>query len=211
MRSRLVLVAAVLAAFPAAVFAQDTGLKPGQYIPGPFHSYVVTGPHASRLHCLICASGLDPTILIFTRDVPAPDGPLGLFLKQLDRLIARFPAVRIGAFVVVLSDEASGKEFEKRQALAGKVADAAKALATPRVVFALDSAAGPPGYNLEAGTHEVVVFYHRHKVLASHTYGSGKLPAGDVGTIVKEVETTLTEIDRLIRPQRPARPKPPAR
>lgn len=211
MRSRLVLIAVVLAAVPATVSAQDTGLKPGQYIPGPFHSYVVTGPHAGRLHCLVCASGLDPTVLIFTRDTPAPDGPLGLFLKQLDGLIGKYPAVRTGAFVVVLSDDASVKEFEKRQALAAKVADVAKALATPRIVFALDTAAGPPGYNLEAGTNDVVVLYHRHKVLASHTYGSERLPADDVSKLVKEVETTLAEIDRQIRPQRPARSKPAAK
>lgn len=209
MRSLLVLVVAVLAAFPAFVPAQETGsgLKPGQYVPGPFHVFVVTGEHAGRLHCLVCASGLDATVMIFTRDVPEPDKPLGLLLKQLDALFAKYPAVRASAFVVVLSDDASEKDFEKRQALANKVADAAKALATPRVVFALEMAAGPKGYSLDAATRDVVVLYHKHKVLASFTYGTDRLPAGDAGKIVKEVEKTLAEIDRQVRPSRPVRKK----
>lgn len=207
MRDRLAIVT-ILTALAVPVQAQDggSGLKPDSFLPGPFHSFVATGEHAGRLHCLVCANGLNPTVMIFTRDVPEAGKPMGELLKQIDAMIAKYPGVKTGAFVVVLSEDVGdGEKYDKRTALAGKAADAAKALGLSRVVLALDTATGPKTYNLDPANQDVIVFYHKHKVLANYTYGADKLPGGDVAKIVKEVEKTIAEIDRLVRPQRPSK------
>src|SRR5688572_32916107 len=82
MRSRLFVAATMLALLTAPLVGQEAGdgLKAGQALPGPFQVYPVNGEHAGRLHCLVCANGLHPAALIFTREPPEADKPLGLLL-----------------------------------------------------------------------------------------------------------------------------------
>lgn len=197
----ILLGAALSASLPAQ--DSDSGLKPGQYLPGAFQVYPATGEHARRLHCLVCQNGLNPTLMVFTREIPTAEKPLGQLLKNVDQIISKYTAVKTGAFVVLLNEDA--KDYVPRQALLDKLADAAKSLGTRHVGYALDGAAGPKGYNLDAGASEIVVFYHKHKVLAGSAYAGGGQTADDVAKISNEVHKTVAELESLVRPGRAPR------
>ena len=38
-----------------------SGTAPGNYLPGPFQPYNLTGEHKGKHHCLVCEFGLNPT------------------------------------------------------------------------------------------------------------------------------------------------------
>jgi hypothetical protein len=48
-------------------------LRVGGNLPGAFHPYNLTGKYDGRYHCPISEQDLDPTVLLFTRDIePTP-------------------------------------------------------------------------------------------------------------------------------------------
>src|SRR2546426_1022374 len=59
-----------------------SGPQQGQALPGPFHFLNVNGAHAGNPHCLVCEYGLEPVVMVFTREVPDKLKPLGDLLKK---------------------------------------------------------------------------------------------------------------------------------
>jgi hypothetical protein len=61
------------AAEPDAKDKSKDRLRVGANLPGPFHPYNLTGKFDGRYHCPISEQDLDPTVLLFTRDIePTP-------------------------------------------------------------------------------------------------------------------------------------------
>src|SRR5437016_3568144 len=55
----------------------------GKDLPGAFHPLNVTGPRKGNYHCLVSDYGLNPNVLIFSRDLDFGN-ELKSLLKQLD-------------------------------------------------------------------------------------------------------------------------------
>src|SRR4029079_11292321 len=129
--------------------------------PASFQVWMVTGPRALRYHSLVCAHGLNPVAFIFVKDFDPEDKALVALLKKLDDLGAKHPDARFGACMVILNDGGFREVLEKEdEDLAKQLADTAfvkddleaklKELAKNEklvhVTLALDTKAGPKGY-----------------------------------------------------------------
>ena len=122
-----------------------------------------------KIHCLVCEYGLNPTVAVFVRaDAKAvgPDGGVGKLVKQVNAMVPKHRAEKLGAFVAFLRLDFEGKagtkvvtvktkrpdgteaenkvetdqeypDDEKRDAYAKDIADFEAALAVPNVPFGL--------------------------------------------------------------------------
>ena len=72
-------------------------------VPGPFHAYNVTGKYKGRYHSQISEFGLEPMVMLFTRETDFSD-PLKGLLKQIDNAVEKNPAWRLHPFLVVQAD-----------------------------------------------------------------------------------------------------------
>lgn len=173
------------------VIADDakSGLTAGAYLPGPFQVYAVTGTHANRPHCLVCEHGLHPVVTVFARDMAGADSPVVKLLQALEASVEKNKASNLAAFAVVLSDEA--QNIDSRRALAKKLQDLADAAKLKNVVLALDSAAGPKGYDLSKEAGVTVVLYHKHKIVGVHSFPRDGLNDAGIKTILDDVEKMM--------------------
>jgi hypothetical protein len=187
--------AALLAVAPQSFRAQDksepkVGLKPGEFLPGSFHPYNVTGTWADKQHCLVCEYGLDPVVLVFSRQVPEDGQPLTALLRQLDAAVAKHHANdRLSGFAVVLSDGNLDALKTRLRSLA-----TAKDKELRNIVLAIDSPdrdSGLKTYPLDKDAEVTVLLYSRLKVVANYTFAKDKLTAEGVQTILKDVEGKL--------------------
>lgn len=140
-------------------------------LPGTFHPYNVTGEHKGHYHCLISEHGLDPMVMIFSKNVDFAE-PLPALLKKLDSAIEKNPTTRLGAFVVFLPDDlpdvsgTTDKTDDARQELEKKVEQAGADWKLKHVVLCLDSKADVKKYNLSDENQITVILYNKLKVVA---------------------------------------------
>src|SRR6266446_81903 len=72
----LLILGVVWTASFAAFQAEDklqSGPRPGEFLPGPFHFLNVNGIHAGSPHCLVCEYGLKPVAAVFVRELPTDE------------------------------------------------------------------------------------------------------------------------------------------
>ena len=129
-------------------------------MPGPFHAYNVTGKYKGRYHSHIAEFGLEPMVMIFTREVDFSD-PLKDLLKQIDNAVEKNPSARLHAFVVVQSDDlpevlgvdndpaVADKNDDRRNELVQKLEDEAKGLMLQHVDVVLAGKADLEKYKLD--------------------------------------------------------------
>jgi hypothetical protein len=201
--SRWVLSLPVLAVVLAApAVSQDTkqdpkekkkpGLVVGEDLPGPFHPYNVTGPRATRYHCLVTQTSLDPVVMVVVRDLDFTEG-LKALEKELDNRIAKNPNVRLSSFTVFLSEELPDvvKNDDKREELAAKLENFAKDVDLKQVVVCLDSKPDLQAYALDDSAWATVVLVKNYKVVAVHALKKDALNAGKVKQLIDEVAEKL--------------------
>src|SRR6516162_7134199 len=125
--------------------AVRSGPQPGEAIPGPFHFFNATGPHANKPHCLVCEFGLRPVVAVFARDIPEAGAaqPLITLLQKLDEAVGRYQQRRLRSFVVFLSSDATNPDTTRE--VARKLEDVAKSGDLKNVVFAVGGPDGPDG------------------------------------------------------------------
>jgi hypothetical protein len=178
---------AVLTAFVvlAASSAASCGAEPSPVktdvklpnIPGPFHAYNVTGKYKGHYHSHISEFGLEPIVMIVTREVEFSD-PLKSLLKKIDDAIEKNPAARLHAFVVVLSDDvpevigADSKSDDKRLEVTTQLEDQAKALMLKHIDVVLAGKADLQKYNLDDAGFAFYLFQEA-KVTASRILKTG--------------------------------------
>src|SRR5262245_23162318 len=85
-------------------FGQETGLKLGDTVPGPFQVLMATGPRAGMFHAPICDFDLNPGVVVFVREAALASKPLDELIKGLDAAISQHPQARLAAYVVLLND-----------------------------------------------------------------------------------------------------------
>src|SRR5262249_47678121 len=134
-------------------------LKPGNNLPGPFYPYNVTGPHKGHFHSFVSEHGLEPAVLVFHRGLAVSDAFRGL-LKQLDAVLGKNARANLAGHVGFIAEDlpevfgANDKDDDRRDELAAKLDDLAKALMLKHVIVSLDSKADVEKYGLgdEAAT-----------------------------------------------------------
>ena len=167
----------------AAAEPLQSGLQPGESIPGPFHYLNINGPHAGKPHCLVCEFGLRPAVLVFVRDVPADKSPLMDLLQKLDEAASRYKNAELRVGVIVLSEDFA-KEGARKE-LIRKLESMAKDL--KQVPIAVDGATGPESYKINKDADVTVMLYDRHRVVANFAFAKDKLTEKDVAAIMGAV------------------------
>lgn len=191
----------------AATFltAQDNGkpaagIKPGNIIPGSFEAFNVNGPAKGRPHCLVCQFGLDPTVLIFTKEpAEGKDDALNELIKKLDETAKDFEERNFSAGVIVISPDGQDSttnanendarklidEAVKRDKLTKRLEKRAESLKDVIIAFVAEA---PKKYDLKADV--TVLYYERMKVINNWEFADG-MKMEDVDAIVKRVRDTL--------------------
>lgn len=182
---------------------KDASLKVGNELPGSFHPYNVTGENKQRFHCLVSEHGLEPTVLIFHKNVDFSD-PLPALLKRLDSAIVKNPNSRLSAFVVFLPDDlpdatgSKGKDSEEnsknddaRLEWEKKIEAAASDMKLKNVVLCLDDKSDVAKYRLDDADLVTVVLYSKLKVLAVHALPKSDFNAAAVEKIMADVADKL--------------------
>jgi hypothetical protein len=162
----------------------QSGLRPGEQIPGPFHYVNVNGAHAGNPHCLICEFGLRPTVLVFVRETPSDKSPLTALLQKLDEAVDRYKNAELRAGVVVLSEDFA--KGETRKDLVQKWEASTKDL--KHVLVAVDGPDGPQNYKLSKNADVTILLYNKHKVVANFAFAKDKLTDKDVSAILAAVK-----------------------
>jgi len=156
-----------------------SGLQPGEMIPSAFHPLNVTGPHAGKMHCLVCENGLNPVAMIFAREV---DEPLVRLLVKIDVATAKHRARDMGSFVVFLSND---------EKLDQHLQGIAKKNAFKNIVLSIDDPAGLEDYKVVKGADVTVVLYNKHVVRANHAFKKGELTDKAIERIIADLPKIL--------------------
>jgi hypothetical protein len=183
---RLLLAAAVLAMSTATGKAADplqSGPQPGEALPGPFHTFNVTGDNAGERACLFCKHGDNPVVMIFAHDLtPA----LAALIKNIDAAIEKHAAAELGSFVVFCSDDATLKNRLENQA---------KKDALKHVVLCIDDKMGPKEYKLARDAEVTVIQYVKATVKANRAYRKGEFDANECAKV-------LADLPKIVVPSR---------
>jgi len=151
-------------------------------IPGPFHAYNAYTPPGrdqfkGRYHSPISEFGLEPMVMIFTREAEF-SAPLKDLLKQIDSAVEKNPSARLHAFIVVESDDlpevlgvgadpaVADQNDDHRIELAQKLEDQAKGLMLQHTDVLLAGKADLDKYKLDDAGFAFYLF-QRAKVTAS--------------------------------------------
>src|SRR5262245_38504222 len=113
--------------------------------------------------------------MIFAREV---SDNLTSLVKKIDGVTASVGKTT-GSFVVFLNDE---------EDLSKKLKEVAKKEGLKECVLAIESPAGPGGYNIAKDADVTVVLYKARKVIHNHAFKKGELKTEDIEKIVKEYE-----------------------
>jgi hypothetical protein len=194
-----------IVALPLTASAQvKSGPQPGDFLPGSFAPYNLSGPSKGLYHSLVCEYGLRPTVMVFVRERGDGPNPAVLeLLKKLDEVLPRFQTEGLKGSVVVLSPDARSSVFvektedvdkvlleedrrEKLRARLEKFAEPFKNL-----VVATYPAEGPRGYAIAPKADVTVIFYDRLKVAQNWSFEGSQLDPQAVQRIVDGVETAL--------------------
>jgi hypothetical protein len=156
-----------------------SGPQPGDFLPGPWRVLNVNGPHDSNPHCLVCEYGLQPVVMVVTRDGSKAMG----LLQKLDDAIARHKRIGLKGFAVVLSKEFAKEPNQKEIELSlKKVGSELK-----NVVLAVDGPTGPDKYNFNKDAEVTVVLYKKLKVEANLAFAKD-LTEKEIGDVLAATE-----------------------
>ena len=203
---RLVAVVALLAVSAPSHAAEPTPVRPDPKlpdVPGSFHAYNVTNVTANdkykgHYHSQISEYGLEPMVMIFTREVEFGD-PLKDLLKQIDAAVGKNPSARLHAFIVVESDDlpevlgvdgdpaVASRDDDKRMEIAQTLEDEAKGLMLQHTDIVLAGKADLEKFKLEDANFAFFLF-QRGKVTASTVVKKDdKLTSEAVAEIMKSL------------------------
>jgi hypothetical protein len=174
-------------------------------VPGSFHAYnAYNAPGRTqfkgRYHSPVAEFGLEPMVMLFTREVEFGD-PLKDLLKQIDNAVEKNPSARLHAFLVVQSDDlpevvgvdsdpaVADKNDDRRIELAQKLEDQAKGLMLQHVDVLLAGKADLEKYKLDDAGFAFFLF-QRAKVTASKVLKKDDKLTPDV---TAEIMKTLAE------------------
>jgi hypothetical protein len=119
--------------------------------------------------------------MIFARET---SDALTSLVKKIDSATAANESKRMGSFVVFLSDD---------EALAEKLKSLAVKEGIKHTVLAMDSPAGPAGYDVAKEAAVTVVLYNNRKVEANHAFRKGALNDKGIAAVLADLLKILTD------------------
>lgn len=136
-----------------------SGPQPGKKF-GPYTFLIATGPNRGTSHCYVCETGDEPAVIILARSTSEP---LGQLVKQVDQLVTKHQAQRLRGWVTFVGMKQPEKEPEivswnRKQGLKSM----------PLGIY--ESAAGPPGYKLNADAEITVLLVKQGKVVHNFAF-----------------------------------------
>src|SRR5687768_12401358 len=127
--------------------------------------------------------GNNPVAVVFTREI-SPG--LTSLVKKLDKAVAENSSAKMGAFVVLLTDD--DKAEEKLKALADKEK-------LEKVILTVDNPAGPKAYKIAEDADTTVILYSRKSVKKNFAYEKGKMTEKDATEIAASVKDVVSAKD----------------
>jgi hypothetical protein len=217
---RLILaVALTVGLFASLATGQDAkpvNTQPGQVLPGPFTALVVTNSDApkppegvvsedrsnlgdlarvGKFHDFVTQYGLDPTVAVFSRDLPeGADQPLGKLLQALDQAIIKNRNARLHAFAVFLTLKLPFLEEPSQPGQVKQIESFAEQLQLKYVPLALDrtDSERTKAYDIPAEATTIVLVYVNQTVQARYAFTADKLlDDAAIQTILGEVNTVI--------------------
>jgi hypothetical protein len=172
------------------------GLQPGDDLPGPFQPYNITGKekHRGKFHCLVSENGLNPVVAVFVRGIDVSDPVLKL-LEKLDEFIPRNERIRLGGFVVFMSEGLMDvvKEDDEREKESAELNEKINKL--KYVAGALDSfSVVKPLYKLDDQAEVTVVLYNKYKVLLNRSFPKEGLKDEELQKLLTDLEAQLSAL-----------------
>jgi ribosomal protein L29 len=172
------------------------GLQPGDDLPGPFQPYNITGKekHRGKFHCLVSENSLNPAVAVFVRGSEVSE-PVMKLLEKLDEAIPRNERIRLGSFVVFMSEGIMDvvKEDDQREKESAEINDKTNKL--KYVAAALDSfAAIKPLYKLDDQAEVTVVLYNKYKVVLNRSFPREGLKDEELQKLMDDLEAKLAAI-----------------
>ena len=105
-------------------------------------------------------------------------------VKRLEQATADHTDCKMGAFVVMLSDD------EKME---GQLKELAEKEKFKKLVLTLDPPQGPPKYKIAKDADVTVILYDKKKVKKNFAYEKGKLTDQDVDAVLVAVKEILPQ------------------
>ncbi|CAN5550998.1 hypothetical protein BH11PLA2_BH11PLA2_05350 [soil metagenome] len=187
-------------------------LKAGDPVPANFRAFVAADERfekgsprnrISKMHDLVTDNGLNPVVVVFSRQDTAPDKAAtdqpvakatSALASELSRLVTKYKPDRLGAFVNFITLDKEYQEQENRDPKAIATAALSAQLQTGNVPFTLAAkkSANTAAWGLDDKADITVVYYDRMVVKNVWTFAADKPPtAEDIKAIAAAVETDL--------------------
>jgi L-lactate utilization protein LutC len=164
--------------------AVKSGPQVGDAVPGPFHPLNVFNAEMpennGKKACLYCQHGLAPVAMVFTRSCNESVTDL---IQKLDAEVAKNKSAKMGAFVVVLTDEEKAAETKLKNMLETKN--------IKHVSLSIDNTVGPPNYKVAKDAEVTIVLYNQRKVIANHAFKKGDFNSKCIETVIGELPKLL--------------------
>jgi hypothetical protein len=157
-----------------------SGPQVGAKVPGPFEPFNVTGTNAGEDCCLFCKFGVDPTVMIFAKEMSEP---LTGLMKKLDDMNVAFKKADLGT-CAVFCDKGTRLRADLKT-LADKKGFKEITLAT------MDQP--PKAYAINNDADVTVIVYIGAAVKANHTFRKGELDAKAIEAITSDVEKMMRD------------------
>jgi hypothetical protein len=191
--------------------AQEKKEPAGAEITSGFRAYVISEPRfpkedvrhrVGKMQDLVTDHGLEPTIAVFARTIPADVvQPVGFIIKKLDALqeMKEYKAKRLGAFVAFLALKDEFRKDETRDARIKELEQYVSAIMPKHTTIALAEATETPdGTNtplvpsqvqaMGIGPEDdiVIVFYDRFHVIKRWKFPASKPPTEEDLKVIDE-------------------------
>jgi hypothetical protein len=209
MMKALIRILAMILTLSATVQVQAQETEAGT-LPGAFRSFIVRDERTplvadknrtSKLHCLVCANGLNPGIAVFSRSIPKEaTAPLARLILKQDELAKKYAVSRLGVYTIFLGLSQLYEDDQTRETKTAEIANFGRAVNAKLVPLGLAEATVLEGdkpitapqvkaYNIADADDITVVFYDRLKTIQTWKFAADKGPtAEDLAAMEKRVD-----------------------
>jgi hypothetical protein len=169
----------LIATLSSAADPIKSGPQVGAKVPGAFEPFNVTGTNAGEECCLFCKFGVDPTVMIFAKEMSEP---LTRLLKTVDDLNIKFKKADLGSCAIFC---------DKGTKVRGDLKTLADKQGFKEII--LGTMEQPPkAYAINNDADVTVIVYVGAAVKANHAFRKGELDAN-------AIEAITSDVDKLMR------------
>ncbi len=170
----------LIATLSSAADPIKSGPQVGAKVPGAFEPFNVTGTNAGEECCLFCKFGVDPTVMIFAKEMSEP---LTGLLAKVDDLNIKHKKADLGSCAIFC---------DQGTKLRGVLKDLADKKGFKEMI--LGTMEQPPTrYSISNEADVTVIIYVGAAVKANHAFRKGELDAKAIAAITSDVEKMMSD------------------